>query len=155
MSQAALARVDAGTATDTSTWGIRLPISLVDMTSGEPRACGARCEECETRTFPATARCTACASDRLVSFVLPTSGRVYAFSVMPVREAEPDVPRVIGYVDVDPDLRVFVQLDAGDVESLRIDDEVELSVEPLQSGPNLGWVLRARLVPEGEAGAAR
>jgi uncharacterized OB-fold protein len=94
---------------------------------GSARLCGAECEACSTRIFPAAPVCPICNAERLKPLVLGSSGKLYAYSTVHVAPATWETPYVIGYVDLPEGVRVFGKVDGAD--GLQPDMTVQVRIE--------------------------
>jgi uncharacterized OB-fold protein len=97
---------------------------------------GIECAECKTRAFPLADLCSNCLSARLNRVELPQNGVLYASSIIHAGPKNRTVPYGVGYVDLDGNVRVFVQFDPshefapGDQVHLHVDSEGVPVAEP-------------------------
>ncbi len=94
---------------------------------------GSRCAACATVQFPVARQCAHCAASDPTPIVLPTSGRIWTWTVQRfeprppyVAPADGFVPYAVGYVDLG---EVLVESLLGDEEPA-IGDEVHLVRAP-------------------------
>lgn len=100
---------------------------------------GSRCATCTTVQFPSARQCAHCAGEDLIRIDLPTSGRVWTWTVQRFAPKAPYVPPAggfvpyaVGYVDLG-DVLVESLLTYGDGEPA-IGDEVHLVRSPAGDG---------------------
>jgi len=124
---------------------------LVTFVAREARLVGARCEACDTHTFPAQSACPRCSAGMTV-VALPRSGQLWSWTVQrtrpkpPYRGPDEFAPFAVGYVDLGP-VRVEARLEQNPVEAWRIGDQVQLVAgEPDDDGN----VWSYRFVPDME-----
>ena len=105
---------------------------------GEPHLVGSACRACGAVTFPAQGSCTGAPATDVERRPLATTGTLWAFTVQgfppktPYLQARaPFTPFGVGYVDLGGEVLVEARLVAGDLESLRIGQPMELVLEPL------------------------
>jgi uncharacterized OB-fold protein len=60
--------------------------------------------------FPKAAICPSCWSEAIADEALPTMGKLYSYAVVHVARKGYKTPYVIGYVDLDKDVRVSTPL---------------------------------------------
>ena len=100
---------------------------------------GSRCATCTTVQFPAARQCAHCAGEDVIGIDLPTSGRIWTWTVQRFAPKAPYVPPPTGFV---PYAVGYVDLGDVLVESLlaygarepAIGDEVSLVRSPTADG---------------------
>lgn len=89
------------------------------------RLVGTRCDHCGQTMIGARVVCSKCVSREVSRVALPATGVLYSFTRLHVGS---ESVRVLGYVDLDGDVRTLADLREGDTP-LRPDDRVELGVD--------------------------
>lgn len=107
---------------------------LADESDGKPRLNAQKCLNCGALLYPPKKLCPKCRSDRhLQEKPVGPYGTLFTYSV--VRIGPPPytgmTPYAIGYVDLDDGIRVFAQIAADDLETLKIGMRVELIIDRL------------------------
>lgn len=98
-----------------------------------PRLVGAQCSTCETTTFPAPSGCPRCTSTTLERVLLPTTGRLWTWTVQgfrpkaPYRGPEPFEPYGVGYVEFPGQCIVEGRLTTTDLDQLVIGRPMRLT----------------------------
>lgn len=115
---------------------------------------GSRCATCRTVQFPAATQCAHCAGEDVEAIDLPTTGRVWTWTVQRFAPKAPYVPPpdgfapyAVGYVDLG-DVLVETRLAYPDLErrAPEIGDEVTLVAAPAH-----GEQFTYAFAPRGEA----
>jgi len=101
--------------------------------NGKTSLIGRRCDTCGKRSFSPTIYCDACLGESFSEADLGSCGVLYTFSEVHVAPKEFTTPYVVGYVDFDPDIRVFAQLE-GEAASFAPGDSVEAVVGEIRRG---------------------
>ena len=94
---------------------------------GQVRLRAARCEDCGHETYPPTAVCTACLSDRMTEFALEAPGNLYSFSIVHAAPKCWHTPYALGYVDFPGGLRALGHIMAP-LETIEIGATVGLDI---------------------------
>jgi uncharacterized OB-fold protein len=109
---------------------------------------GSRCPACATVQFPPAPQCAHCAADGPAPIALPTSGRIWTWTVQRfapkapyVSPASGFVPYPVGYVDLG-EVLVETLLQVGD-RSPAIGDEVHLRRAPVGTGEHFTYAFGA------------
>ena len=102
-----------------------------------PRLKGSRCGACGETTFPAQKGCPSCTAQGCEEIELSPRGTLYTWTIQRfpppppyVGDVENFVPFAVGYIELPEGVRVEARLLGADAESLAIDMEMELVVEP-------------------------
>lgn len=97
-----------------------------------PHLIAGRCKACGKYTFPKYYACPSCFSDDLEDAPLSPKGTLHSFTI--VRRSLPDypVPYGLGLVDFPERVRVMAQIEADDLERLRLGMEMEITVGPIR-----------------------
>lgn len=112
---------------------------LFAKTADGPRLLGSRCRSCGTPYFPKAALChhPECTKSRIDDAAFGPRGKLWSWAIQnyppppPARYEEPYIPYAVGVIDLDDGLRVVGRMSVDDPESLRIGEEVELTIEPI------------------------
>lgn len=105
----------------------QLDSAAVVAAGGRGELLASRCTACGHLAFPALACCPRCANARFTPARLPRHGTLYSHTTVHVGPAGTRVPYVVGYVDLDGDMRVFGRLEV-DEAALEIGMPLELTV---------------------------
>jgi hypothetical protein len=118
---------------------------------------GSRCTGCGSHYFPRSLSCRnpACEDKSVEEVLLGRRGRLYSYTVQSYRPPalfgmEPFEPYAIGLVDLPEGLRVMGMLTGCELDEIRIEMPVELTVEPLYTDDSGREVLTYKYVPSGE-----
>jgi uncharacterized OB-fold protein len=95
------------------------------------RLVGGRCPACGACAFPKPPICHRCWSESVEAVDLSTRGTLYSYSVVHVGPAPWKLPYVLGYVDLDDDVRVLAHIRAEPPARLAIGAVVDLAVAPV------------------------
>jgi uncharacterized OB-fold protein len=118
------------------------------VTDPEPALLGTRCSDCGTYHFPAETffcRNPACSGTSLEQVALSRRGTVWSWTMnrypapAPFPQTDPFEPYGVAAVELADERMVVLGQLTGDFETLKIGDEVELSVEPHRDGESLIW----------------
>jgi uncharacterized protein len=98
----------------------------------QPHLIAGHCKACGRYTFPRYYACRFCFSDELEDAPLSPRGKLHSFTI--VRRSLPDypVPYGLGLVDFPEGVRVMAQMEANDLERLKLDMEMEVTVGPVR-----------------------
>jgi uncharacterized OB-fold protein len=119
----------------------------------EARLVAGRCSKCGKRVFPPPEFCPDCAGGLIEPAELPREGRLYTWSVVHAARAGWEVPFVLGYVDLAPDVRVLAHIVGAGPDELAIDMPVKVrGRSPLASATGQE-VLAFEFVPITESSA--
>ncbi len=83
-----------------------MPGAVMTLPSGEQRLRGGKCSGCSAEVFPKPKVCLSCWSEEIADNPLPSTGKLYAFTVVHVARKGWRTPYVIAYVDLDNGVRV-------------------------------------------------
>ncbi|HZZ48548.1 MAG TPA: OB-fold domain-containing protein [Pseudonocardia sp.] len=118
---------------------------------------GSRCTGCGSHYFPRSLSCRnpACEDKSVEEVLLGRRGRLYSYTVQSYRPPalfgmEPFEPYAIGLVELPEGLRVMGMLTGCELDEIRIEMPVELTVEPLYTDDSGREVLTYKYVPSGE-----
>lgn len=97
-----------------------------------PHLIAGRCKACGKYTFPKYYACPFCFSDGLEDTPLSPRGTLHSFTI--VRRSLPDypVPYGLGLVDFPEGVRVMAQIEADNLEELKLGMEMEIIVGPIR-----------------------
>jgi uncharacterized OB-fold protein len=90
---------------------------------------GTVCGECGFRVFPPVTICPSCLSNNVRETDLPRKGTLYSFTVTGAPSLGIAPPVIMGFVDLDDEIRVFAHIDAP-LNKLSCDMPVELVASP-------------------------
>ncbi len=94
--------------------------------NGEVRLIGMRCPECGTHAFPAKDICHECGNEKgLDPALLSPTGTLYSFAEVHAKMKGFPSPYVVGYVDLEDDVRVFGHVEHPAAE-LKVDETVRV-----------------------------
>lgn len=127
---------------------------FVDGSTGERSLAGSVCLDCATVTFPAQASCPKCTGTDVERSPLPTTGRLWAYTVQRFAPKPPFLgadgrtftPYVVGYVNLDDRVLVESRVVGVDPEGLSVDMPLELTLEPIHEDAD-GIVLTFAFAP--------
>ncbi len=88
---------------------------------------GGKCASCGKLSFPYSAICWHCQSERMETARLARKGKLYSYSVVHAAAKGWRVPYVLGYVDLEDGIRVLSHIDA-EQGQLRCDLPVRLAL---------------------------
>lgn len=117
---------------------------------------GSVCEHCGTTTFPAQQGCPRCGASAMVATALPTTGRLWSFTVQcfepkpPYRGLGDFVPYGVGYVDLGP-VVVEARLTVSDPDALSIGHPMRLTTIPAFADEDGTVVLTFAFAPDAAA----
>jgi uncharacterized OB-fold protein len=112
---------------------------LFAETKDGARLLGSRCATCKTPYFPKSAVChnPKCTESKIEDAAFGPRGKLWSVAIQnypppaPAKYDEPYKPYAMGVVDLEDGLRVMGRLSADDPNSVKIDSNVELVIEPL------------------------
>jgi len=90
---------------------------------------GATCAACGLQLYPSLICCPQCGQCEFRASKLPALGRLYTYSVVQTGPKGIEVPYVVGYVELNAEMRVFGRIDVKP-EALEIGQSLELRVIP-------------------------
>jgi len=119
----------------------RVPVAAGIFTwpSDEPRLIGSQCAACGIVTFPAQDSCPRCALTEMAEHLLPSRGRLWAWTTQEFPPPSPPyigptgdafVPYGVGYVELGDEVKVETRLTQ--TEGLQIGMDMELVVIPFR-----------------------
>ena len=116
--------------------------------NGEVRLIGMRCTVCGTHVFPAKEICHECGNEAgLEPALLSPTGTLYSFSEVHAKMKGFPSPYVVGYVDLENNVRVFGQVEHTAAE-LKVDEPVRIVLGPVKSNadgvPVIAYKFRKR-----------
>jgi uncharacterized OB-fold protein len=102
---------------------------------------GGHCPECGAFYFPARSVCSRCLCGDLERVPLSSSGSLYTYTVIHQSLPEFETPYLLGYVDLDDNVRVAGQLVGVEADELELGMRVTTQVEPRQGadGDQVLW----------------
>lgn len=93
---------------------------------------GNRCSSCDVKFFPKRSFCPNCLrKETMEEIVLPNEGTLYTYSTVHVGNKKFHPPYTVGYVDIDPQIRMFGHLVRSDADKMKINQSVRISVGPV------------------------
>jgi uncharacterized OB-fold protein len=100
-------------------------------TGAEPHLIGAGCRACTRQHFPGTDTCPYCGSAEVEPTVLPTTGRLWAWTSVTAAPPgyEGPVPFGFGVVELGASLRVITRITEADPTVLRAGQEMRLVLD--------------------------
>lgn len=121
--------------------------------SDDPHLIGSKCKSCGTYYFPRTFTCENpdCKGKEVEDVLLNKRGKLYSYTISyypappPSFTPDPFVPYGIGLVELPEGIRVLGVLTDCDLDTLRIDTEMELVMEKLdddEQNEYMGWKFR-------------
>lgn len=128
---------------ETSLAGVQpfVPGTLDVGPDGKGYLVGGHCPGCGAFYFPARSVCSRCLRGDLERVPLCSSGSLYTYTVIHQSLPQFETPYVLGYVDLDDNVRVAGQLVDVDVDALELGMRVNTVVEPRQNpdGEQVLW----------------
>lgn len=135
--------------------GVPVADGLFEMTGGEPRLIGARCQSCKTVYFPHSAYCRnpECVAKQVERWLLPPRGNLYSFTIQryrppPLFRVDDWAPYVLGLVDLGEGLQVMAMLSGVAHDEIRIGMPLRLVIEPLYTDAERGPVVTYKFAPD-------
>jgi uncharacterized OB-fold protein len=112
---------------------------LFAETKDGPRLLGSRCATCKAPYFPKSAVChnPKCTESKIEDAAFGPRGKLWSVAIQnypppaPAKFDEPYKPYAMGVVDLEDGLRLMARMSTDDPDSVKIDSEVELVIEPL------------------------
>jgi uncharacterized OB-fold protein len=112
---------------------------LFAETKDGPRLLGSRCATCKAPYFPKSAVChnPECTESKIEDAAFGPRGKLWSVAIQnypppaPAKFDEPYKPYAMGVVDLEDGLRLMARMSTDDPDSVKIDSEVELVIEPL------------------------
>ena len=113
--------------------------------SDSPQLIGSQCADCSAATFPAQSRCPRCGKPEMKEVLLPTRGKVVAWTTQGFPPKLPWAgdptgknfePYGVGLVQLDDIVRVEARLTESDPAKLDIGMDVELKIIPFYTDEN-------------------
>lgn len=104
-----------------------------------------RCAACAAKQFPPRAVCLACGSTSLAWITVPPRGTIVTFTVVhraPTPEWKARVPYVIALVDCAPGVRLMMNAETDEAETLIIGQAVDIGFTALADDPQMRPVAR-------------
>lgn len=137
------------TSAETSLAGVPpfVPGTLEVGPDGKGHLVGGRCPECGAFYFPARSVCSRCLCGDLERVPLCSSGSLYTYTVIHQSLPQFETPYILGYVDLDDNVRVAGQLVGVDADALELGMRLTTQVEP-REGADGEQVLWFRFRPE-------
>lgn len=118
---------------------------------------GSRCTGCGSHYFPKSLSCRnpACEDKHVEEVLMGRQGRLHSYTVQAYRPPalfpmEPFAPYAIGLVELPEGLRVMGMLTGCELDEIRIDMAVELTVEALYTDESGRDVLTYKYAPSAE-----
>ena len=124
-----------------------VPGTLEVGPDGKGYLVGGRCPECGAFYFPARSVCSRCLCGDLERVPLSSSGSLYTYTVIHQSLPQFETPYVLGYVDLDDNVRVAGQLVDVEADALELGMRLTTQVEP-REGADGEPVLWFRFRPE-------
>ena len=97
-------------------------------TTPSPHLIAGRCKSCGKYTFPKYYACPFCFSDELEDAPLSPTGVLHSFTIARRSMPHYPVPYGLGLVDFPEGVRVMAQLEADNLEELKLGTEMEVTV---------------------------
>lgn len=97
---------------------------------GKGNLVGGRCPKCEAFYFPARSVCARCLCGDIERVALCGSGTLYTYTVIHQSLPQFETPYVLGYVDLDDNVRVAGQLVGVEADELRLGMRLTTQIEP-------------------------
>jgi len=118
-----------------------VPGTLEVGPDGKGHLVGGHCPGCGAFYFPARSVCSRCLRGDLERVPLCSSGTLYTYTVIHQSLPQFPTPYVLGYVDLDDNVRVAGQLVDVDVDTLELGMRVSTLVEPRENpdGEQVLW----------------
>jgi uncharacterized protein len=124
-----------------------VPGTLEVGPDGKGYLVGGRCPECAAFYFPARSVCSRCLCGSLERVPLCSAGTLYTYTVIHQSLPQFETPYILGYVDLDDNVRVAAQIVGLDAASLELGMRLTTQVEP-REGADGEPVLWFRFRPE-------
>ena len=112
-----------------------------------------RCKGCGRTHFPPVAICLDCLGADLEPTRLPKTGTLFSYTVMHLPSANFPPGHMVGYVLIEPGVRVFAPLNYPPERQPQVGDKMALEIAPLWHDETRGDVVAYRFRPEPIAGA--
>ncbi len=109
--------------------------SVPSSADDKPHLIGSRCPRCGEVVFPAALCCVNCQSQTTNAIHLSRTGKIYSLTTVmlpPPRYYKGPVPYAAGYVELPDGVRVKTLFLDCDIDSLKLDMEVELVIKKQQ-----------------------
>ena len=123
-----------------------VPGTLEVGPDGKGHLIGGRCPGCGAFYFPARSVCSRCLCGDLEIVPLCSTGTLYTYTVIHQSLPQFETPYILGYVDLDDNVRVAGQIFGVDVDALELGMRVTIQVEP-RDNPDGKQVLWFRFKP--------
>ncbi|MDA8185559.1 MAG: Zn-ribbon domain-containing OB-fold protein [Actinomycetota bacterium] len=117
---------------------------------GKGHLVGAHCPGCGASYFPARSVCSRCLRGDLERVPLGSSGTLYTYTVIHQSLPQFETPYILGYVDLDDNVRVAGQLVDVEADAVELGMRLTLQVEPLASQTLASQPLQSGEVGEGK-----
>jgi len=111
---------------------------------------GGRCPECGSFYFPARSVCSSCLCGELERVPLCSTGTLYTYTVIHQSLPQFETPYILGYVDLDDNVRVAGQLVGVEADELKLGMRLTTQFEP-REGADGDPVLWFRFKPAAAA----
>lgn len=95
---------------------------------------GGRCPGCGAHYFPARSVCSRCLCGDVERVPLCSSGTLYTYTVIHQSLPQFETPYVLGYVDLDDNVRVAGQLADVEPDELKLGMRLTIQFETLENG---------------------
>lgn len=113
-----------------------LVLTLNAPEDGRPHLLGNRCNSCGSVFFPQQHLCTACFQEGTMrECALSIKGKLYSYTIVERESLAPpgfSVPYAYGYVELPEGIRVLSKIIGWTPETLKIDAQVEMVLDPLR-----------------------
>lgn len=123
--------------------------NMIHFSEGDdqgPQLIGLKCANCGQHSIGLQQLCPNCYSADLDQALLSRRGTLYSFSITQLPPFGFAAPLAVGLVDLPEGLRIWAQLQADDLDDLKIGMELEMTVGPLRvdgKGRNIiGYLFR-------------
>lgn len=118
-----------------------VPGTLEVGPDGKGYLVGGRCPECAAYYFPARSVCSRCLCGDLERVPLSSSGSLYTWTVVYQSLPQFETPYILGYVDLDDNVRVAAQLVDVEADDLAQGMRLTTQVEPREGadGEQVLW----------------
>jgi uncharacterized OB-fold protein len=110
-----------------------VPGTLEVGEDGQGHLVGGRCTGCGAYYFPARSVCSRCLCGDVERVPLSGSGTLYTYTVIHQSLPQFETPYILGYVDLDDNVRVAGQLAGVDVDDLKLGMRLTTQFEPRES----------------------
>ena len=111
-----------------------VPGTLEVGPDGKGYLVGGRCPECAAYYFPARSVCSRCLCGDVERVPLSSSGSLYTWTVIYQSLPQFETPYILGYVDLDDNVRVAAQLVDVEADDLAQGMRLTIQVEPREGG---------------------